>query len=96
MELKTVPGDGFGCGGKNNSHNKPQKMNNKRAELEANGLDGQEVVEKVEVAKWRWRGGCSGSDSIADQDNNGSNKWPELHQDMEKVGGWRSYSEISC
>ncbi len=47
--------------------------------MEANGLDGQEVFEEVEVAKWRQRGGCSGSGRITGQDNSGSNKWPELH-----------------
>ncbi len=98
MELMAAPGDGFGSGGKNNPHNNQQKnyFDNKRAELETNGLNGQEVVEEVEVAKWRQRGGCSSSGRIEDQDNNGSNKWPELHWDMKTVGGQRSYSEISC
>ncbi len=71
-----MPGDGFGSGGKSNPHNNPPNndFDNKRVELEANCLDGQEVVEEVEVAQWRQRGGCNGSGSKADQDNYGSNK----------------------
>ncbi len=48
MELMAAPVDGLGSGGKNNPNNNPPKsdFDKKRAELEAIGLDSQEVERK--------------------------------------------------